>query len=311
MIHHHGGVKNRSAILALVVAGSLWGINVALSKLSLRWLDPSWLTAMRFLVATPILAIIARRGLRQAFTLPIFLSGAVGYGAVVLLQNIGIDHTSVSHGAIIVGALPVVVGLVAATLGTGLARPLVWLGYAVALIGVVLVAKGGGGGATDFGDMLVFASVVLSGATVAVQPRLLKGRDPAAVTAVQFFAAEVVSLPVALSGGSLPHAPSGPGLVMAFLALALVGTILPFWLFAYGQARVAPEFAGAFVNLEPLVGAVVGWVAFSNPVGEWQIVGALTVAIGILVSLMPPERGLDFPLVQRLVDAAVAGTRRF
>jgi len=304
-------MKNRSAILALAAAGSLWGINVALIKLSLRWLDPSWLTAIRFLVATPLLAIVARRGLRQAFTLRIFLSGALGYGAVVLIQNIGIDHTSVSHGAIIVGALPVVVGLVAATLGTGLGRPLVWLGYGVALIGVVLVAKGGGGGATVSGDMLVFASVVLSGATVAVQPGLLEGRDPAAVTAVQFFAAEVVSLPVALSSGSLPHAPSLPGPVMAFMALALVGTILPFWLFAYGQARVAPELAGAFVNLEPLVGAIVGWVAFSNPVGDWQIIGALTVIVGIIVSLVPTERRLAVPDVQRLIDAAVAGARRF
>jgi len=304
-------MKNRAAILALVTAGSLWGINVALSKLSLRWLDPSWLTALRFLVATPLLAIIARRGLRQAFTPRIFLSGAVGYGAVVLLQNVGIEHTSVSHGAIIVGALPVVVALVAATLGTGLARPLVWLGYAVALIGVVLVAKGGGGGATVFGDILVFASVVLSGATVAVQPSLLRGRDPAAVTAVQFFAAEVVSLPVALSQGALPHAPSAPGVVVAFLALAVVGTIVPFSLFAYGQARVAPELAGAFVNLEPLVGAVVGWIAFSNPVGGWQIFGALTVVLGILVSLMPPDRGIGVPGLQRMIDAAVAGARRF
>jgi drug/metabolite transporter (DMT)-like permease len=302
-------MKNRTAILALIAAGSLWGINVALTKVSLHWLNPSWLTALRFLAATPILAIIGRRGLRQAFTPRILLSGAVGYGAVVLLQNVGIDHTSVSHGAIIVGALPVVVGLVAATVGGGMARPLVWLGYGVALVGVVLVAKGGGGGATVSGDMLVFASVVLSGIVVAVQPGLLKGQDAAAVTAVQFFAAEVVSLPVALSGGALPHAPSGPGVVGVFVALAVVGTILPFWLFAYGQTHVAPELAGAFVNLEPLVGAIVGWVAFSNPVGDWQIIGALTVIAGILVSLLPPERGFVLSRLQRAADSAADGAR--
>jgi drug/metabolite transporter (DMT)-like permease len=303
-------MKNRSAILALIAAGSLWGVTVALSKLSLRWLDPSWLTAMRFLVAAPVLAFIGRRRLRQAFTPRILASGAIGYGAVVLLQNVGIDHTSVSHGAIIVGALPVVVALVAAALGKGNSRPLVWLGYAVALVGIVLVAKGGGGGATDSGDMLVFASVVLSGAFIAIQPGLLRGRDAAAVTAVQFLAAELVSLPIALLGSPLPHAPSTPGVVVAFVALALVGTILPFWLFAYGQARVAPELAGAFVNLEPLVGAVVGWVAFSNPVGAWQIVGALTVIAGILLSLVPPDLELALPRVQRAIEAAVEGTRR-
>jgi O-acetylserine/cysteine efflux transporter len=303
-------MKNRSAILALVAAGSLWGVTVALSKLSLRWLDPSWLTAMRFLAATPILALIGRRGLRQAFTPRILASGAVGYGAVVLLQNVGIEHTSVSHGAIIVGALPVVVALVAAALGKGNSRPLIWLGYAVALIGVVLVAKGGGGGATDVGDMLVFASVVLSGAFIAIQPSLLRGRDAAAVTAVQFLAAELVALPVALLGKPLPPAPAGAGSVIAFAALALVGTILPFWLFAYGQARVAPELAGAFVNLAPLVGAVVGWVAFANPVGVWQILGAITVIVGILISLVPPDAELGRRRLPRAIEAALEGARR-
>lgn len=298
-------MKNRAAILALIAAGSLWGVTVALSKLSLEWLDPRWLTALRFLAATPMLAVIGRRGLREAFTGPVLFSGAVGYGVVVLLQNFGIDHTSVSHGAIIVGALPVVVAVVAAGLGNGAARPLVWLGYGVALLGVVLVAKGGGGGATVSGDMLVFLSVVLSGAFIAVQPRLLRGRDAAAVTAVQFFAAELVALPVALGGG-LPHPPATVGPAVAFVALALVGTILPFWLFAYGQARVEPELAGAFVNLEPLVGAVVGWVAFADPVGPWQILGALAVISGILLSLLPADLELGLPRLQRAVDAARA-----
>ncbi|MDE3133930.1 MAG: DMT family transporter [Acidobacteriota bacterium] len=302
-------MKNRRAILALVAAGSLWGVTVALSKLSLRWLDPSWLTALRFLAAAPILAIIGRRGLRQALEPRILASGAIGYGAVVLLQNVGIDHTSVSHGAIIVGALPVVVALVAAALGNGTARPLVWAGYAVALVGIVLVAKGGGGGATATGDMLVFASVVLSGAFIAVQPSMLAGRDAAAVTAVQFLAAELVSLPVALVGSPPPQAP-GAGSAVAFMALALIGTILPFWLFAYGQARVAPEFAGAFVNLEPLIGAVVGWVAFANPVGMWQLVGALVVISGIVISLAPRDLAISLPRVQRAIEMAVAGARR-
>ncbi len=223
----------------------------------------------------------------------------------MLLQNIGIDHTSVSHGAIIVGALPAVVALVAAATGGGRSRPLVWLGYGVALVGVVLVAKGGGGGATGFGDMLVFASVLLSGVFIALQPKLLKGQDAAAVTAVQFLAAESVALPVALLGRGL-HAPAAPAPVISFAALALVGTVLPFWLFAYGQSRVSPAFAGAFVNLEPLVGAVVGWVAFSDPVGAWQLIGAVAVIVGILISLLPPVGEFQLPQLERGADAARA-----
>jgi O-acetylserine/cysteine efflux transporter len=295
-------MKNRTAILALIAAGSLWGFTVALSKLSMDWLDPSWLSVMRFLVAAPLLAVVGRRRLREAFTPSVVVSGALGFGVVILLQNAGINHTSVSHAAIIVGALPVVVALVAAGLGNRTASPLAWLGYAVALAGIMLVAKGGGGGATVSGDTLVFASVVISGAFIAMQPRILKGRDAAAVTAVQFAAGAAIALPVALIGSGLPHAPSASGPVIAFVALALVGTILPFWLFAYGQARVPAELAGAFVNLEPLVGALVGWVAFSDPVGPWQIFGAFALISGILISLLPPDLSLEWPRQQHTVE---------
>ena len=39
-------------------------------------------------------------------------AGALGYGAVILLQNAGIAHTSVSHAALIVGAVPVLVAVI-------------------------------------------------------------------------------------------------------------------------------------------------------------------------------------------------------
>ena len=44
------------------------------------------------------------------------------------------------------------------------------------------------------------------------------------------------------------------------------------------------------VNIEPLVGAVIGWVAFSDPVGIWQLGGAVAVVVGILLSTVPWER---------------------
>ena len=53
--------------------------------------------------------------------------------------------------------------------------------------------------------------------------------------------------------------------MLALAALALLGTPLPFWLFAFGQARVPAELAGAFLNLEPVVGAAAGWLALGEP----------------------------------------------
>jgi hypothetical protein len=66
--------------------------------------------------------------------------------------------------------------------------------------------------------------------------------------------------------------------------LAVGGTLVPFTLFAWAQARVSPEIAGAFLNLEPLVGVVVGAAAFGDPVGAAQIVGGLAILAGIALN---------------------------
>ena len=201
---------------------------------------PRWLTVGRFGVAAPLLALVAHRRVRAALRPAVVGWGALGYGAVIVIQNAGIERTSVSHAALIVGVVPVLVALMAAALGRGSTGPVAWLGFALALAGVGLVA-GGGSGASAAGDGLVLASVTLSAAAVTAQPRLLAGRDPVAVTAVQLGSGALVALPAALVLEGLPAAPPAEGWALpAAVLLATAGTLLPFTLFAFGQARIAP-----------------------------------------------------------------------
>src|SRR5919108_4952715 len=134
----------RRAIVALVAAGTLWGLTVPLSKLGLEWLGASWLTVVRFALAAPLLALVARRHLRAALRPGVAAAGAFGYGAVILLQNAGIERTSVSHAALVVGAVPVLVAVIAAALGGATAGAAAWLGSGGALAGVAPLAGGGG-----------------------------------------------------------------------------------------------------------------------------------------------------------------------
>jgi drug/metabolite transporter (DMT)-like permease len=277
-----------TALAALATAGIVWGLTVPLSKLALAWLGPAWLTVGRFAVAAPVLALVARPRLRSAVGPSLALWGALGYGAVILVQNAGIERTSVSHAALIVGVVPVLVAVMTASAGRGATGPVAWLGFALALSGVGLVAGGGGGSASVVGDVLVLVSVTLSSAAISVQPRLLAGRDPVAVTAVQFAGGALLALPAALACEGLPPAPPVGGWALpAAVCLATAGTLLPFTLFAFGQARVAPELAGAFVNLEPLVGALAGAAAFGDRFGPAQLAGGLVLVTGIALSAVP------------------------
>lgn len=267
------------------------------------WLGPGWLTTVRFgLAALALLAFVPRRNLRAAFSWRVLGWGAFGYGGSVLVQNAGLARTSVTHTALIIGAGPVLVALIAALWQHAVARPVAWAGFALSLAGVGFIAGGRGGGATGAGDALVLAATLLASAMTVAQGDLLAGRDPVAVTAIQFAAAAAVTLPFALVTEGGPAAPVHLAPVVAVLALTVLGTVVPFTLFAYGQKHVSAELAGSFLNLEPLVGAVAGVVFFANPAGLRQLVGGAAIIAGIALSslpLLPGRRGPRPPAAAR------------
>src|SRR5262245_19863139 len=287
--HGYMSTNRRRAVAALTAAGLLWGTTVPLSKLALGWLAPGWLTFVRFSLAAAILLAAAPRvRVRAACTPSVLASGAIGYGGSVVVQNAGITRTSVSHAALLIGATPVLVAIIAALWHRTVARPVAWAGFAVSLAGVGLVAGGGGGSATAAGDGLVLASLLLSAAFTVAQARRLRGRDPVALTAVQFLGAALAVLPFSVATEGGPAVPAGPGVVLAVLGLAAGGTLLPFTLFAYAQGRVSAEVAGAFLNLEPLVGAVAGVVVFGDPAGPVHFARAAAILAGIALSTRQP-----------------------
>jgi O-acetylserine/cysteine efflux transporter len=285
---------SRAAFVALIAAGFLWGTTVPLSKVALEWLPPAWLTFARFAVAATVLLVAGRSKIKAAFSPSVLAAGAIGYGGSVLLQNAGLTRTSVSHAALLVGAVPVLVAIIAALWRRAVARPLAWAGFAMSLAGVGVVTSGGSGGSgggTLAGDGLVLLSVLLSAGLVVAQTQLLTSRDPVAVTAVQFLGAAAAVLPVAaFTEGGVPPVPGNLGYLLATVALAAGGTLAPFTLFAYGQSRVPAEVAGAFVNIEPVVGAVAGVIIFGDPAGVAQVAGALAILAGIAMSSMPGVR---------------------
>jgi drug/metabolite transporter (DMT)-like permease len=289
------------ALIALTAAGVAWGTTVPLSKIALEWVAPGWLAFIRFgLAALVLMAVLLRRAmrdperrrvLRSAFRLPVLASGALGYGGSVVLQNAGIARTSVTHAALLAGAAPVLVAIIAFAWHRTVARPVAWAGFAVSLAGVGVITGGHSGGASLAGDTMILVSVVLMASATVVQSRLLEGLDPVALTAAQFVGAAAVTLPIAAATSGVPALPAGTGastgMIVSVLGLAAGGTLLPFTLYAYGQRYVPSEVAGAFLNLEPFVGAVAGILLFGDPAGPRQVIGGTAILAGIVMGSLP------------------------
>src|SRR6185369_11797478 len=67
------------------------------------------------------------------------------------------------------------------------------------------------------------------------------------------------------------------------------------------------EVAGAFLNLEPLVGAIAGAVVFGDPVGLVQAGGGAAILAGIALSSLPLIAGRRVARRAALVVAAGPG----
>lgn len=275
----------RRAFIALTVTGVLWGTTVPLSAVALDSVDPAWLAFFRFFIAGVCLVLVASRSQLRAVLRPtIVVWGAVGYGGSILVQNIGIERTSVSHAALLVGMTPILVAAFAAAWSRTALSGFVWVGAAVSVSGVALVAGGHSAGSSLLGDVLVLVSLLFACAFTVAQGYLLPGRDPVAVTAVQLVAASLVLMPIALLTEGVPASDVGLGGVGATVALALFGTLAPFVLFAYAQGIVAAPVAGAFINIEPLVGVLIATALMGEQVRTSLAVGAVAIVAGLALS---------------------------
>ncbi|MGW0202972.1 DMT family transporter [Nonomuraea sp. NPDC003201] len=282
---------NRSATLsALTAAGVLWGVTVPLIKIALAGWGPVWLTVVRFaLAAVPLLFVADRAPLRRAASPRVVFWGATGYALVIVLQGLGIERTSVAHASLIIGLTPLLAAIATVALGRARVGRTAWTGFALAFAGIALVATSGGGSASLGGDLLILVSVLLSATFLLAQDRLLVDRDPLAVTAVQFAASALLAAPLAVAVEGAPALPSSTAPIVAALALTVLGTLLPYALFAYAQSRVSPGLAGAFLNIEPVVGFGAGVIAFGDPFGPLQLLGGLTVLAGLALTAAPAQ----------------------
>jgi O-acetylserine/cysteine efflux transporter len=303
--------NRRMLFPALIAAGVLWGTTVPLSKVALGWMPPAWLAFGRFALAGAILMVASRSRLRAAGSPAILISGGLGYGGSVLLQNLGIERTSVTHAALLIGATPVLVAIMAAALRHSVARPLAWAGFGLSLAGVGFIATGQGSGSTLGGDGLVLAAQLVSASFTVSQARLLRGRDPIAVTGLQLMSAAVMVLPIALITEHHLAGSMSAAALLATIGLVVAGTVGPTALFAFGQSKVAADVAGAFLNIEPLVGALMGTLLFADPLGQVQIAGGLAIMSGIGLSSYQVARGERLrragPAVPSEAVLAVAG----
>lgn len=282
----HGLTMRRLAFLSLTVAGLFWGLGFPLGKLALQEVMPAHMVLLRVAVAS-IASIPFAFGSAEAralFRSPSVLWAGILYGVAFLIQFEGLAGVTVTLAALLVGAMPALVAIAAHLSGEKVTRTS-WIGVAAATAGAALIAGKPGGAGTAAGIALSLCSLIVFLAWLLVSKRAPNTRLALAVPAVMLIAAAVAVTPLALTLHGLPPIKLSPTAWFGIVGQGLLSTFAATAAWQYGAARVDSASAGVFINIEPLIGALIGITLFHDPVGMPVLIGGLAIVAGSIVAV--------------------------
>ena len=294
-------LRGGSADLGLLLMALIWGVNFPLIKAALGELSPLAFNGLRFpLAALTVLVILKWRGdlprPERSDWARLAVLGVVGNIVYQGFFIFGVDATLAGNASILLATTPVWTLFLSNFLGHERPGPLVWLGIAATLSGMMLVVLGGNlsvavKGATFRGDLLVLGGAV-TWSVYSVGCRDLVAKYGAVPVTAWTLWVGTVGL-VLLGLPSLARTPLGDLSLLAWGGVLYAGVLaigLAYLLWYRGVQKIGNSRTAAYSNLTPVVALGVAWVWLGEVPGILQLVGATVVLVGLSLARLGKER---------------------
>ncbi|PAJ89093.1 DMT family transporter [Burkholderia ubonensis] len=282
----------------LYLAAAMTGVGstVIASRLAAGGLPPFTATALRFLIATPLLFALMRaqrlrwpRLSRRDVGLLVVQAAAGGVGYTVLLIC-GTRLSSPLDAGVMLGTLPAMSTLIAAVLLRERQTPRDWAAAALATAGVLLVTFTPGHAAPSMralaGDALVLAAVACEAVFILLNRRLAVPLAPLTLsTAMSGLGFALALVPAAFEW----HAATAgwtSGAIAAVVYYALVPTVLGYLCWYAGSARTSGTEAALFTAFAPVSAVLFAVTLFGETLNAARLAGIALVVAGVLVGAM-------------------------
>ncbi len=279
--------------LACMIASSLWGCGFFFGKIALAEMSFAHMVLYRFLFAmialVPLLAT-HRPGLTLREWRVLATASFLGVPVQFLIQFYGLSLTTVSHASLMVGTMPVILAVGATIFAHERLDMVGWVALAVSTTGAALIALGrhgtGAGEPSLAGDLLIVLSLAIALGWILLNKRLMDRHSPVVVTAYGLLLGTVMLvLWVPLRYGMPPVAHVSMKAWMALAASGVLCTATTTLLWNWGMTQVPASQAGVLLNMEPLIGSLLGVLALGEHLGPsaWTG-GALILAAAITLT---------------------------
>ena len=283
------------ADLALLLVAAVWGATFVMVKDALAFAGPFVFLALRFSLATLLLApLLAWARRRASLDLSLVRAGGVlgcllcaGYA----LQTTGLQFTTPARAAFITGLSVVVVPLLTAGVLRKRVAPGAWLGVGLATLGLALLSLGedllAGGSmvaaGTLVGDLLVLGCAFVFGAHVFLAGEYAPRLDVLTLTLVQFGVAAVVAASLTLGIEHPRLEQLGPVLPAAAFT-GVFATLMAFTIQLRAQRFTSATHTALIFSTEPVFGAGFAYLLAGEVLAPVAVLGCALILAGMLVA---------------------------
>ena len=286
----------------LLAANLVFATGYAVSRIVLADVGPATLGLARVLIGgAPLLAWAAWHGRsapRRRWTvgdrIRVAFMGVVGFALAFALGNWGLAHSTASNAALLITVEPTTLLVLAPLLLGERLSGRETLGAVLTLLGAVVVVVDGVPGLTrslmpHWRDDLL---LILSGVAYAAYSLLGQGvltRHPVArVTAHSVVWGAVSIAPLAAHEWHAGPPPAWTATaVVGTLYLGVVITALGYAVWNWCLERVGAARVAAFVNVQPLAGALLGVWWLHEPLTPFLVGGGLLIVAGLHLTVKP------------------------
>lgn len=279
-------------IAEVLASGITFGFLGLFGKLAYaKGLKPGEFLFCRFLLSSVILGAVlfirnpkelrlSKRQILRCAALGIF-----GYALFSSMFFYALREISASLTVLLLYTYPVLVACSAYFLFQERLRILQWVSLPVMLLGLFLLVFGDLSLRSWSGVLFGFGSAVFYSVYILSSSRWLRGVSSlVAVFYIQFSAALILGLLHARA----PLAGKIPGAALVILATAVVGSLIPMWLFLSGLKKLSSAEVSVLSTAEPLTGVLLASLLLGERMSGVQLAGfALVVAALFLVSVNP------------------------
>lgn len=283
-------------MIYLLLASFLWGTSFIAGKFAYETLDPALVVLFRLIIAGVILFPITLRFIKENSKSDvdwkkIALLGFLTYPATFLLQFIGLQYTSASSAATMIGIEPLMVILVGQLFFKEKASLTIWLLGIIAFIGVFLLV-----GLSDseeislIGCLLVLASTIVVALWLRLSKSVLGNLNPKVYTALSLQLGILIGLPFMLLLVKDWNINFSYSSIIALLYLGIGCSLFANWAWNKGLSETETNKSGIFLALEPVFGVLFSIILLNDSLSFTSWVGVALVILSATVCLVLPKK---------------------